>query len=154
MKTLAMIAVVFFALVGLAVPANAQTPTQGLDVNVTVLGHAGIVTGSSSEHFLTFSGPVGVPGVGLTAGSYIFRFVAPSLMQVLSDNRSIVYAMFFVSSIARGEVTHDYALTLRRPSPGAPARIATMFFPEATTGYELMYPTTEIAAGVGQVAMK
>jgi hypothetical protein len=143
---------VFMAFVGLAQPANAQT--QGFEVQVTVTGHTGDVAGSSSEHFLTFSAPVGVPGVGLAPGMYIFRFIAPSVIQVLSEDRSIAYAMFFVTPAWRSEVTDDYAVSLRRVHSDAPARIATLFLPGASTGYELTYPKVEIAAVAEQVAMK
>lgn len=152
MKSFAMLFVVFIAFVGLVRPANAQT--QGFEVNVTVLGHTGAVAGSSSDHFLAFSAPVEVPGVGLAPGAYIFRFIAPSVIQVLSENRSMVYAMFFVIPTWRSEVTNDYAVTLRRIRNDAPARIATLFPPDASTGYELTYPKMEIAASTEQLAMR
>src|SRR5579859_1461631 len=138
MKSFAMLFVVFTAFIGLARPADAQT--QGLEVQVTVLGHSSAVRGSSSDHFLTFNGPVELPGVGLAPGVYIFRFVAPAMMQVLNENRSIVYATFFVTPTLRSKVTDDYAMTLRRIQNDAPARMTTLFPPEAWEGYELMYP--------------
>ena len=152
MRSFTLLCVVFTAFVGLAPPAIAQTP--GLDVQVTVLGHTGDVVGASSDHFLTFSSPVEVPGVGLKPGAYLFRFVAPSVMQVLSEDRSMVYAMFFVTPTWRSEVTSDYAVTFRRTLHDAPARIATLFTPDASTGYELAYPTIEIAAEAESIAMK
>jgi len=145
MRSFAVLFVVFMALVGLARPAHAQT--QGLDVQVTVLGRTSPVSGSPSDLFLTFSGRVQVPGVSLGAGAYIFRFVTPSVMQVLNEDRSMAYAMFFVTQTRRNEVTDDYAVTLRRIHNDAPPRITTLFLPGASTGYELMYPKVEIAAG-------
>jgi hypothetical protein len=126
------------ALFNVARPAHAQT--QGSAINVTVVGHTNPVAGASSEHALSFSAPVELPGVGLAPGAYIFRFVAPSVMQVLSENRSMVYAMFLVTPTWRGEVTHEYAVTLRTIADDAPARIATLFPPDASTGYEVTYP--------------
>jgi hypothetical protein len=35
-------------------------------------------------------------------------------MQALNENRSMVYAMFFVNPTQTSEVTSDYAVTLRR----------------------------------------
>ena len=112
MRSFAVLFVVFIAFVALARPAHAQAP--GLDVQVTVVGRTAPVSGSSSDHFLTFSAPVQVPGVALKPGAYIFRFVAPSVLQVLSEDRSMVYAMFFATPTWRSEVTSDYAVTLRK----------------------------------------
>ena len=148
MRSFTMLLVVFTAFVGLAQPVHAQT--QGLEVQVTVVGHMGDVKGSSSDHFLAFSGPVGVPGVALAPGTYIFRFVAPSVMQVLNADRSVVYAMFLTIPTERSEVTSDYDVTLQRIRDDAPPRIATLFFPHASTGYALLYPNVEIAGEVEQ----
>jgi hypothetical protein len=152
MKSFAILLAGFMAFATLARPAHAQT--QGVDVSVTVLGRTTAVTGSSSEHFLTFSAPIGIPGVGLAPGTYIFRFIAPSVMQVLSEDRSTAYAAFFVVPTSRSEITSEYAVVLRRVRSDAPARIATMFAPDASTGYELIYPNMEIAVESRQVAMK
>jgi hypothetical protein len=98
---------------------------------------------------------VGVPGVALAPGTYIFRFVAPSVMQVLKEDRSMAYAMFFTIPTERSEVTSDYAVTLQRIRDDAPPRIATLFPPNAWTGYELAYPNVEIAPEeVDHIAMK
>lgn len=139
------------ALVALAFPAAAQTPS--MDVQVTVLGHSGVVAGSASEHFLTFSAPVEIPGVALAQGAYIFRFLTPSVVQVLNENRTMVYAMFLVTPKWRNEVTNEYSIALRRVRDDAPARLMTLYPPGASTGYELTYPKREIAAEA-EIAMK
>src|SRR5713226_10573891 len=68
----------------------------------------GIVTGLSVRPaqasevdkltYLTFSGPVEIPGVGLPAGTYIFKIANPNsgldVVQVLSRDRKTVYATF------------------------------------------------------------
>ena len=141
MKSFAMLFVSLSAFIGLARPANAQGPS--VDVHVTVLGQMGTVSGSSSDHLLTFSGPVEVPGVALSRGSYIFRFIAPSVLQVLSENRSVVYATFFVTPISRSDVTDGYEVTLRKIENDAPVRITALFLPAASTGYEVTYPKAQ-----------
>ena len=151
MKSLAMLLVALVASVCLVPLAEAQT--QGLEVNVNVVGHEGIVAGSASDHFLSFSGPVGIPGVGLAPGTYIFRFVAPSVMQVLSEDRSTAYGMFFMTRTWRSEAIDEYAVTLRRVVDDAPARIETMFAPNSLTGYELTHPAASVTS-VEQIAMK
>jgi hypothetical protein len=138
MKSFATLSVALVVLIGLATPVSAQEAR--FDVNVIVRGDIGPVTGSSSDHFLGFSSPVGIPGVGLAPGTYIFRRVTPSVMQVLSEDRSMVYAMFFVTPASRTEVTNDYAVELRRIRDDAPPRIMAVFPPAASTGYQFMYP--------------
>jgi hypothetical protein len=138
MKLPAMLSVVLMLFVGLATPANAQT--QGFEVNVTVTAPTGVVTGSPSDNFLSFSGPIGIPGVGLPPGTYIFRLIAPSVMQVVSENRSTAYATFFVLPAWRVEATDKYSVTLCRVRGDAPPRITTMFRPDSLTGYEVPYP--------------
>ncbi len=138
----AMACVAFAACVGLASPAAAQAP--GIDINVTVLGHTGVVAGSPTDHFLSFNTPVEVPGVGLTAGTYIFRFVAPDVIQVISEDRSNVYAMFFVQAAWRPESTEQHEITVRRVRDDAPPRITAIFPPNSEDGYEPVYPSEQL----------
>ncbi len=144
MKSFAMLIVAFVALIGFAPPAHAQV--QGGDIQVTVQGHAGPVVGSASDHFISFSAPVGVPGVGLAPGAYVFRFIAPhSVIQVLNENRSIVYTMFLVRPTFRAETVSDYTVTLRRIRSDAPPRIVNMYLPDTQNGFEFVYPEQEVA---------
>ena len=56
-----------------------------------------IVKGAASDYFLNFSGPVGIPGVTLPAGAFLFRFpvgTGTKVIQVLKADRSNTYAMF------------------------------------------------------------
>lgn len=150
MKTLGPLFVAFVALVSLAGAAGAQT--QDLEINVTVVGHTGVVAGSPSDHFLSFSAPFEIPGVGLAPGAYIFRFITPSVMQVLSENRSTVYAMLLVIPTWRNEVSGEYSVSLRKTRDDAPPRLWKMFPPNSSSGYELTYPKGVI--GTERVAMK
>jgi len=114
------------------------------------------VTGSpvgnpATDHFLTFSEPVSVPGVTLPAGRYIFRFplerdlagnTSMPVIQVLKQD-SDTYAMFHaipVRDASRTLATDDYAVTWReRGDEEAPPAIATLFLPRESTGYEFQY---------------
>jgi len=135
-----------------AQPARAQTSTPGVDVEVTVVGHAGVVAGSPSDHFLTFSAPVELPGVALKPGTYVFRLIAPAVLQVLNDRQTMSYGMFQTTQALRSEATNGYVVRLRRTLDEAPARLTALFLPGQTTGYELWYPKTA-AAPVRQLAM-
>ena len=60
---------------------------------------------SSHSNHLTFSGPVGLPGVTLPAGTYVFELpspiTSPNLVRVMNKDRSMVYLTSFTLQIAR-----------------------------------------------------
>lgn len=153
MRTFTISCVALLACLAQAQPARAQTPTPGLDVEVTVVGHAGAVAGSPSDHFLTFGAAVALPGVALKPGTYVFRFIAPGVLQVLNERQSMSYGMFQTSQALRSDATNGYVVRLRRILNDAPARLTALFLPWETTGYELWYPQTATEP-VGQLAMK
>ena len=153
MRTLAMLCIAAVACLGQAQPARAQTPTPGVDVEVTVVGHAGVVAGSPSDHFLTFSAPVELPGVALKPGTYVFRFIAPAVLQVLNEGQSMSYGMFQTTQALRSNATTGYVVRLRRVFDDVPPRLTAFFVPWETTGYELWYPKTATAPA-RQIAMK
>lgn len=124
----------------LALSGSAGAQTQPLEFKVTV--QAETLKGSAGDHFLTFSGPVAIPEVGLAPGTYVFRLVAPSVMQVLSRDRSQLYATFFTVPVSRGEVTDNYEVTMVRVNDLAPVRIVRWFEPNRSSGYELLYRNT------------
>jgi hypothetical protein len=125
--------------VGFALSATAQA--QPFEVHVTVAGHAGTVSGSTSDNLLSFSAPVEVPGVGLAPGEYIFRMVTPSVMQVMNEDRSMIYATFFVIPALRADATRDYAVKLEKIRDDTPARVTTLFPSKESRGFELIYST-------------
>jgi hypothetical protein len=141
MKSIGTGLVVCVALLSLSRPAAAQV-TQGFETNVVVTGDTGAaaVVGSASDHFLTFSAPVEIPGVGLAPGTYVFRTLAPSVIQVTSEDRSKIYAMFSTIPVSRTEATDNYAMTLKSIRDDAPPQIAAWFVPGSSTGYEPIYP--------------
>src|SRR6187551_138965 len=61
--------------------------------------------------YLTFTGPVQVPGVTLSAGTYRFRLAdaatSRNVVQVLSRDGSTVHAMFITRTDSRVSVTQD-----------------------------------------------
>lgn len=103
--------------------------------------------------YLTFSGPVSLPGITLPAGKYIFRFpsryTARSVIQVLSADRKTTYVMLQTSPAWRQVVTSDPEVRFRETASDAPPAIATFFQPFAHNGYEFTYPTTAPIATAG-----
>ena len=81
----------------------------------------------------------------LPAGTYVFTFVAPSVVQVSSPDRSQQYAMFFTAPVAQQEPGDDYQMEFARTDAAAPVRIAKWFLPNKTAGFEFLYPKVEAA---------
>ena len=96
--------------------------------------------------YVTFSGPVEVPGVGLSAGTYIFKLADPDtgnrLVQVLSKDRKTVYATFFSLPETRPAPAGETIVTLYEGgmATGSPEAIKAWFYPGETTGFEFVYP--------------
>ena len=93
--------------------------------------------------YLTFSAPVQVPGVTLSAGTYRFHLTNPdtsrSVLQVLSNDGSFVYAMFNTTADGRTSLTRDPAVTFRETPTGVPPAIRSLFYGGEYQGYEFVY---------------
>ena len=129
----------FFALSGIAAAQDPQ-----LEYKVTVQGDR--VSGAATDHFLTFSGPVGIPETGLAPGTYIFRVIAPSVVQVLSKDKKTVYATFFTVPTSRAEAADSDVIDFAKVGDSAPLRIVKWFEPNQVLGRELIYPKAMAAA--------
>ena len=116
------------AMLFIVAPAFAtQTQPKRLEYTVTVSGQVGHVIASRSEQVLSFSGPIGIPGVGLAPGTYIFQRFDPGLVRVLSSDLSKVYATFFVTPVERTEGLSHTQVTFMRSSKGSPLQLAAWF---------------------------
>ena len=124
--------------------ALAETPQQvqqALEFTVTVHGDSlPVLEGSPSEHLMSFSGPIEIPGVGLPAGSYLFRFITPSIVQVTSPDRSTVYDMFLTTPASRHDDRDNQEMTFEKARNGTPARIERWFFRDSPNGVAPVYP--------------
>lgn len=139
MKKVTTVVLAVIALVVFAAGASAQQP---LEYTVTVKAEP--VKGSPNDHFLTFSGPIHIPEVTLPAGTYIFSLQSSSIVQVMSADRSEVYAMFFTAPAQREEIADEVEMTFVPTGDYAPQRIAKWFLPYKTAGYEFLYPPSEL----------
>jgi hypothetical protein len=148
MKSITISLVVGCGLLACGSVARAQAaprPDQQPRFAETLVVTATPKTGSVSDFFLTFSGPVAVPGVSLAPGTYLFRFPAEGskIIQVLKADRSDTYAMFHTINIEKvnrklSSSAHD--VTWRERRPDAPPAIKGWFLPGQTIGYEFIYP--------------
>ena len=126
------------AFFGSARPVVAQPePPGSLLVYVTQASQS--VNLGPSEHLLIFPMAVQIPGVSLAAGSYIFRLVTPSLVQVLSATRSKVYATFFaLNDSGDGDSTRERIKFAQNPEDDLPRIVG--WYLSGGTGYEFVYP--------------
>jgi hypothetical protein len=94
--------------------------------------------------YLTFSAPVQIPGVTLSAGTYRFHLANPetsrNVLQVISKDGSIVYAMFHTIPDARASLTDDPMVTFKETPEGVPPAVRSLFYGGEYRGYEFVYP--------------
>jgi hypothetical protein len=103
--------------------------------------------------YLTFSGPVQVPGAVLPAGTYTFRRIVPGVILVTGRNERTVYAMFMTIPRERATVAHKDEMIFDETAATccAPAAARVWFPAHRRLGYEFVYPT---ATPVTHVALR
>ena len=94
--------------------------------------------------YLTFSAPVQIPGATLRAGTYRFHLANPetsrNVLQVLSNDGTVVYAMFHTIPDGRTSLTEDPTVTFRETPAGVPPAVRSIFYGGEYRGYEFVYP--------------
>ena len=132
--------------VALGAQAGAQNSTPRFRQTVTVPGVTPLAPGS--EYAVWFSGPFGLPGVGLSGGTYVFRVPTSNVIQVLSGDRAHVYAMVMTIPTTRKVTERD--VVFGEGLAYAPRPIAAWFPPGSKFGHQLLYPKKAAAkASVG-----
>jgi hypothetical protein len=94
--------------------------------------------------YLTFSGPVALPGVHLAAGTYAFELADPygdnSIVRVRSRNKTDVYFLGFTERVARAtSVTDVSAVTFGEASRGEARPIVAWYPPDSSDGRRFIY---------------
>ena len=129
MSRLTLSAVVLAAVVATTAPAPAR---------------ASITETYDKLAYLTFSGPVQIPGGTLSAGTYRFHLTNPetsrNVLQVLSNDGAIVYAMFHTKPDSRTSMTADPVVSFRETPVGVAPVIKSIFYGGEYRGYEFVYP--------------
>jgi hypothetical protein len=87
---------------------------------------------------------VQIPGTTLNAGTYRFHLTNPdtsrNVLQVLSNDGAIVYAMFHTIPDGRTSLTEDPVVTFRETPAGVPPAVRSLFYGGEYGGYEFVYP--------------
>jgi len=114
--------------------------------------------------FLTFSGPVQMPGVTLPAGKYVFRLADTSLHNVMQvfdgDEKKILGQWFFIPknrTTEEASAANGKPVVMFREMPeGMTPAIQYYFYPTDLTGKEFIYPKDQalkIAAATHQTVL-
>jgi hypothetical protein len=115
---------------------------------VLALTFAGLATagGDVSLHtmYLTFSGPVALPGVELGAGTYIFERadanMDPKIVRVLSRDRRKVYLTAFTNAVYRPVNSRGEELIAFGESRPGQAKPISVWFPrDSSLGHQFIY---------------
>ena len=96
---------------------------------------------------LTFSAPVALPRVTLPAGTYRFAHLdcgtTNHILTVTSEDGSTVYAMLLTNSVERATATNRPEVIFAEMPKGEAEAMTAWFYPDETTGDQLVYPKTE-----------
>jgi len=109
------------------------------------IASTGAWSGSASRTtYITFSQAVALPGVELSAGTYVFEVANPSsasnTVRVSSRDRSKVYLQAFTNSIQRPEgLAADRVITMGEAPRGAASPIQAWFPAGDSIGHEFIY---------------
>lgn len=102
---------------------------------------------SGKKTFVTFSGPVEIPGVGaqvLPAGKYVFRIVdnlgTRDIVQIFNEDETHVYATIITIPNYRLKATGETVITFKERAAGAPQALKAWFYPGNIDGQEFVYP--------------
>jgi hypothetical protein len=117
----------------------------GVLLGVTAV-EAGHSTLPSHRTFLTFSGPVALPGVSLSAGTYTFELAdpnaSPDVVMVLNRDRTRVFYMGMTQRVTRpAGLSSDRVVVFGEPAGRTPAPIDTWYPSGDSSGHQFLYKT-------------
>jgi hypothetical protein len=108
-----------------------------------------MVTGARADEytkrtFLTFSGPVQVPGMTLPAGTYMFKLADPEggrrAIQIWDEKGTKMFTMLLTIPDEQPEPKDDPVVLFSERPSGAASAVKSWFYPDERIGYEFIYP--------------
>lgn len=97
--------------------------------------------------YLTFSGPVQIPGATLPAGTYLFQLADPDnarhVVMVASKDGTKVYGMFITIPNDRLDTPDNNVVMFGESPAGTAQAIQAWWYPGDRTGEEFVYPKNQ-----------
>ena len=101
----------------------------------------------NKKTFLTFSGPVQVPGVTLPAGTYTFKLADLTgnrhVVQIFDKDEKKIYTTILAIPDQRLEPSDKPVVLFSERPAGTPQAIKAWFYPGETIGNEFVYPKSQ-----------
>lgn len=98
----------------------------------------------TKQTFLTFSGPVQLPGIMLPAGTYQFKLADPEsgrrVLQVWDKDGSKLLTTLLTIPDQRMKPTDEPVVMFQETPSGQPQAIRAWFYPNESYGQEFVYP--------------
>lgn len=103
----------------------------------------------NKKTYLTFSGPVQIPGATLQAGTYMFQLADPDsarhVVMVSSKEGDKIYGMFMTIPNERLETPDKNVIMFSESTAGTPQAMQAWFYPGDRIGEEFVYPKDQAA---------
>ena len=101
----------------------------------------------NKKTFLTFSGPVQVPGVTLPAGTYTFKLADLQgnrhVVQIFDKEEKHIYATILAIPDQRLDPSDKPVVLFAERAAGVPQAVKAWFYPGETIGNEFVYPRSQ-----------
>src|SRR5439155_18403473 len=98
----------------------------------------------NKKTILTFSGPVQIPGVTLSAGTYVFKLADLAsnrhVVQVFDKDGKKIYATILAIPDQKLEPSDKPVVMFSERPAGVPQAVKAWFYPGETIGNEFVYP--------------
>jgi hypothetical protein len=101
----------------------------------------------TKQTYLTFSGPVQLPGVTLAPGTYMFKLADPETgrraIQVWDKEGTKLYTTLLTIPDQRMKVTDTPVVMFNERPSGEAQAIRSWFYPDESYGFEFIYPKAQ-----------
>jgi hypothetical protein len=125
-----------------------------------LLGTGAVAQTADRTTYVTFSGPVSVPGTTLPAGTYTFRLAdSPAdrhIVQIFDKEQSKLFATLLAVAAERDQVEGEPLVTFRETPSNRPPALRYWYYAGDKSGNEFVYPKSQamtIARASGEEVM-
>src|SRR5437764_3517943 len=135
---------------------RAATTVCGIALMGAALAPHAMADDWNRKTFITFSGPVEIPGVHLAgwgvlpAGTYVFKILDSQsdrhIVQIFSKDETTIYATILAIPNYRLKTTDKTVMTFRERPAAQPEALRAWFYPGKNWGEEFVYPKAKAIA--------